>query len=150
MAKEANASLHAALDSAASIADSESLDGDRVRVQVDSAVDVNGDIEVTTTSVKVEMPAGFPDMPLPESTEEMIAKAKEMVEEARKLEGNDVTEARNGKRKIEVVDDDGNTDSEVDKEEKPTKRARLLQSRLRKERARSKALTVITGTLIVG
>jgi hypothetical protein len=81
------ASLQAALDSAASIGDSESVDGDRVRVEVDSAVDVNGDIEVTTTSVKVEMPAGSPEMPLPESTEEMIAKAKEMVEEARKLEG---------------------------------------------------------------
>lgn len=150
MAKEANASLHATLDSAASVADSESVDDDRVRIQVDSAVDVNGDIEVTTTSVKLDMPAGYPDLPLPESTEEMIAKAKEMVEEARKLEGAETTEARNGKRKIDVVDDDETPDTDADKDLQPVKKTRLLQSELKKERVRSRALTGIAATLLIG
>ncbi|KAF2396702.1 hypothetical protein EJ06DRAFT_230819 [Trichodelitschia bisporula] len=55
---------------------------DVVRVQVDETVQATGDVETTTTSVRVEMPASHPDLPLPETTEEMIARAREMVEEA--------------------------------------------------------------------
>ncbi len=147
-AREASASLQAALDSAASIGDSESVDGDRVRVEVDSAVDVNGDIEVTTTSVKVEMPAGSPEMPLPESTEEMIAKAKEMVEEARKLEGGEPSKTRGAKRKIDVLDD--SEDTEADEELVPAKGARMLARKLKKERVQKRALTGIVATLVIG
>ncbi len=149
-AREANASLQASLDSAASVGDGESVDGDRARVEVDSAVEVNGDIEVTTTSIAVEVPIGYPDMPLPVSTEEMIAKAKEMVEEARKLDGNDSKVARAPKRKIDVVDDDDTSDTDGDNEIQPAKRTRLLQAELKKERVRNRALTGIVATLAIG
>lgn len=147
-AREASASLQASLDNAASMRDSESVDGDRVRVEVDSAVDVNGDIEVTTTSVKVEMPAGSPDMALPETTEEMIAKAKEMVEEARKLESGESSTARAPKRKIEVLDD--SEDTEDDNRLVPAKRSRLAERELKKERVRERAMTGILATIFIG
>jgi hypothetical protein len=49
-----------------------------LKVEVDEAVETNGDVEVKTTHVKLELPtSGEP--PSPESTEEMLAKAREMV-----------------------------------------------------------------------
>ena len=185
-AREASATLQAALDSAASRGDTESvdeerLDGDieatadedevnekkqdeaeekkqdvvkdevngneeKVTVEVDSVVEVKGDVETTHTNVKVAMPAGSPDLPLPESTEEMIAKAKEMVEEARKLEG----ESSNGslKRKADELDDD--EDDAKDSELQPAKRARLLEVELKKQRVRTRALIGGAATLAIG
>ena len=175
-AREASATLQAALDSAASRGDTESVDeekldgnvsveatadedetdekkqdgtnGDeeKVTVEVDSVVEVKGDVETTHTNVKVAMPAGSPDLPLPESTEEMIAKAKEMVEEARKLEG----ESSNGslKRKADELDDD--EDEEKDRELQPAKKARLLEQELKKQRVRTRALIGVAATLAIG
>ncbi|MCJ1249859.1 hypothetical protein MMC30_007085 [Trapelia coarctata] len=152
-AREASASLQAALDSAASRADTESVDGekptvdgDKVTVEVDSAIEVNGDTEVTHTKVRVEMPAHSPDLPLPESTEEMIAKAKEMVEEARKMEGESSSSAL--KRKAEELDDE--EDEEKDAELQPAKKARLLEQEVRKQRVRQRALIGVTVTLAIG
>ena len=148
-AQEGNTSLQAALDSAASRADTDSVDGvdeEKVTVEVDSAVEVNGQIETTHTSVKVEMPYGSPDLALPESTEEMIAKAKEMVEEARNLEGESANSRT--KRKAEVLDDD--EDSAKDEELQPAKKARLLEQELKKQRVRTRALIGVAATLAIG
>jgi len=152
-AREANSSLMAALDSATSRADTESVDGekfavdgDKVTVEVDSAIEVNGDTEVTHTKVRVEMPANSPDLPLPESTEEMIAKAKEMVEEARKMEGGSSSSAL--KRKAEDLDDE--EDEVKDAKLQPAKKARLLEQDLKKQRVRQRALIGVTVTLAVG
>jgi len=152
-AREANSSLMAALDSATSRADTESVDGeklavdgDKVTVEVDSAIEVNGDTEVTHTKVRVEMPANSPDLPLPESTEEMIAKAKEMVEEARKMEGESSSSAL--KRKAEDLDDE--EDEVKDAKLQPAKKARLLERDLKKQRVRQRALIGVTVTLAVG
>lgn len=145
-AKEANASLQASLDSAASRADTESVDGDKVTVEVDSAIEVNGDIETTHTKVRVQMPANSPDLPLPENTEEMIAKAKEMVEAARKLEGESSSSA--SKRKAAEIDDE--EDVEKDAQLQPAKKARLLELEVRKQRVRQRALMGVAATLAIG
>ena len=115
-------------------------------VEVDSAVEVNGKIETTHTSVKVEMPYGSPDLALPESTEEMIAKAKEMVEEARKIEGE--SSSSGTKRKAEEMDED--EDSAKDDDPQPAKKARLLEQELKKQRVRTRALIGVAATLAIG
>ena len=147
--RDANASLQTALDSAASAADSEYGGGEMVKVEVDSAVEVNGDTEITHTNVKVEMPAGSRDLPLPESTEEMIAKAKEMVQEARRLEG-DGNVSKNGKRKASELDVDDEEDEVADGQLQPAKRARLLEQELKKEKVRTRALIGVAVTLTIG
>ena len=113
---------------------------------MDSAIEINGDTETTRTNVKVEMPASSPDLPLPESTEEMIAKAKEMVEEARKLEGE--SSKRSSKRKAEELDDD--EDEEKDNELQPAKKVRLLEQELKKQKVRSRASLSFAATLVIG
>ena len=153
-AKEASASLQAALDSAASVAETESVaDGeDKVIVEVDQSVEVNGETEITHTNVKVSVPPGSLDLPMPESTEEMIAKAKEMVEEARKLEGIEGAETlRASKRKADVLDDEEDEEAEVDgEEERPAKKAKVLEQELKKQRVRTRALIGIAATLAIG
>ncbi|MCJ1409349.1 hypothetical protein MMC19_003428 [Ptychographa xylographoides] len=160
-AREASASLQAALDTAASRTETESVDGEKadgemvngevvggegnVTVEVDSTIEINGDTEITNTKVRVEMPVGSPDLPLPESTEEMIAKAKEMVAEARKLEGESSSA---NKRKAEELDDE--EDEEKDSILQPAKKARLLEQELKKQRVRKRALIGVAATLAIG
>ncbi|MCJ1421559.1 hypothetical protein MMC32_007923, partial [Xylographa parallela] len=159
-AREASASLQATLDSAASIADTESIDGDKVNgekhdeekvesdkvtVQVDSTVEVHGDTEVTNTKVRVEMPLGSPELAMPENTEDMITRAKEMVEEARKLDGET---SRPTKRKAEELDDE--EDEELDTLLQPAKKTRLLEQELKKQRVRKRALIGVAATLAIG
>ncbi|MCJ1312256.1 hypothetical protein MMC25_005930 [Agyrium rufum] len=117
----------------------------KVMVEVDSAVEINGDMETTHTTVKVEMPAGSPDLPLPEDTQAMIETAKEMVEEARKLEGE--SSSSGAKRKAEELDD---SDSAGDEELQPAKKARLLEQELKKQRVRTRAMFGIAATLAIG
>lgn len=147
-AREASASLQATLDNAASVADSESVDGEKVVVEVESAVEVNGDTETTTTNVKVEMPGGSADLPLPESAEQMIETAKEMVEEARKLDGETSGRSKALKRKADVLDD--TEDEAGDNQLQPAKRARVLEQELKKERVRKRALFGVAATLVIG
>ncbi|MCJ1403529.1 hypothetical protein MMC11_006752 [Xylographa trunciseda] len=159
-AREASASLQATLESAASRANTESVDGDKVNgekyeeekmendkvtVQVDSTVEVHGDTEVTNTKVRVEMPLGSAELPMPESTEDMITRAKEMVEEARKLDGES---SQALKRKAEELDDE--EDEELDTLLQPAKKARLLEQELKKQRVRKRALIGVAATLAIG
>jgi len=116
-----------------------------VRVEVDETVEKENDMETTHTTVKVEIPANHPDLPLPESTEEMITKAKEMVEEAHKLEEKR-KRGRPSKRKAdeaELADDTGASDS------KSAKRQRMVET-LKKERVKTRALLGLAATLAIG
>ena len=146
-AREANATLQAALDSAASVVDPEPADEEKVRVEVESNVEVKGDSETTTTNVKIEMPSGTAELPLPESPEEMIAKAKEMVEEAKKIDGEG--SSLGSKRKADELDDELD-EEEADDQLQPAKRARLLEQKLKKEKVRNRALIGVTATLAIG
>ena len=148
-AREASASLQSTLNDAASIADSESVDGEKVRVDVESTTKINGETESTTTKVQVEMPGGSAELPLPEKPEEMIQKAKEMVEEARKLDGESSSKA--SKRKAEELDEDEDDDEDEDRLElQPAKKTKLLEQELKKEKVRTRALFGFAATLAIG
>ena len=144
--REANASLQAALDGAASVADSESVSGDKVKIDVKTNVETNGDTETTTTNVKIEMPKEVAELPLPENPEEMIEKATEMVAEARKKDGQG--SSSKSKRKAEELDDED--DEKSAGEEQPTKRTRLLEQQVKKQKIRTRAIIGVTATLVVG
>ena len=150
-AREASATLQATLDHTTpddtSVAEPASTDGEKVTIRVDSNVDVKGDKErEETTTVKIEMPAGVPELPLPERPEEMIETARAMVAEARKVEGE--SSSSKGKRKAEEMDED--SDGSADTEVQPAKKARLLGEELKKEKVRNRALLGVVATLAVG
>ena len=150
-ANAASATLQTALTNAATAADADAhahghahADGDTVRVEVDSAVEANGETETTHTNVKVELPAGSAEMPLPENTEEMLNTAKKMVEEARKIDGKG---SKVTKRKADDLGEDKKDEHHVSQ---PSKRARVLEEELKKERVKTKALIGLSATLAIG
>ncbi len=150
-AREASASLQASLEhttpDGASTAEPESVDGDKVKIHVESNVAIKGDNERgETTTVNIEMPAGFPELPLPERPEEMIETAKRMVAEAMKTDG----EGSSSKAKRKAEEMDGESDGSADNELQPAKKARLLEEQLKKEKVRTRALLGVAATLVIG
>jgi len=143
-AREASASLQAALDTAAT--SSEATDGANVKINVKSNTQAKGDVATTSTNVQIEMPSGYPEMPLPERPEEMIEKAKAMVEEAVKLDGGEGPP--HAKRKAAEMNDD--SEDAGDDESQPAKRARLLEQQVKKEQVRTRAMIGVAATLAIG
>ena len=152
-ANAASASLQSALEDAASIAGSSTavdsqaaspaLNGEMVKVEVDQSVETQGNTETTRTNVTVEMPAGSPDLPLPEDTEKMLEAAKKMVEEAKQLESSPKVSR---KRKVEEVDP---SDLDGDLPVQPAKKARVLEEKLKREKVRTRAFVGVTATLAI-
>ena len=152
-AKLASKNLQQALKSAAADAESKTSEGKEdpvVRVNVETDVEVKGDVETTHTHVEIEMPAGSPELPLPEDTEGMIAKAQEMVEAAKKLDQNDEggSLTKRVKRKAEEVEGEENDESA--EESGPAKKAKIDSPELKKERVKTRALIGISATLAIG
>lgn len=123
---------------------------EKVTVNVESTTEVKNDIETTQTNVTVEMPVTLPDLPPAEDTQAMIAQAQKMVEEANKLQEQDAAAESSSpkaakKRKSDEVEED--EDENADKPAQRTKKARVLEDKLRKERVRNRALVGVTAAL---
>lgn len=155
-ANAASASLQSALDDAASVAETETkaelpglLDSapvaqdETVKVQVDQSVEVDGTTETTHTNVTVEMPAGSPELPLPEDTEKMLETARKMVEEAKTLEGSPKITR---KRKVQEPE---LSDIDVELPVQPAKKAKILEEKLKREKVRTRAVLGVTATLAI-
>ncbi|KAL2006217.1 hypothetical protein VTN00DRAFT_9871 [Thermoascus crustaceus] len=125
---------------------------EKVKVDVEKSVDAGKDVEATQTTVSVEMPVSLPEAPPAEDTEQMIAKAKEMVEEASKLqqaeaETAEASSSPNAAKKRKSDDLVEGEEQTADTPAQPTKRARVLEDKLKRERVRNRALVGVTATL---
>lgn len=123
-----------------------------VTVEVDEAVETNGDIEVKSTHLKVELPEAVGEPPSTQSTEEMLAKAREMVEDARKLEGQSATSTKRKTDELEEEeeesDEEGNAAEQL--EGPKSKRTKVLENQLKKEKVKTRALLGLSATLAIG
>ena len=143
-AHAASATLQSALEDAAStVAASPSVDGEKAKAEVGSRVEVKANTKTTHTNVIVEVPAGSPQLPLPDDTEKMLETAKRMVEEAKALDGS--TKAAR-KRKAEEVETD---DIDAELPVQPAKKAKVLEEKLKREKVRTRALVGVTATLAI-
>jgi len=158
-ANAASATLQSALDDAASVADTADkveppaldspkpetpvVNGETVKVEVEQSVEVHGTTETTQTNVTVEIPAGSPELPLPEDTQKMLETARQMVEEAKALEGSPKTSR---KRKAEEPEP---SDIDAELPAQPTKKAKVLEEKLKREKVRTRALVGVTATLAI-
>jgi hypothetical protein len=144
--KKASSALQKVLANGTSDADGHSAGS--VKVEVNSAVETHDDIETTRTQVKVELPAGLAEFPIPETTEQMIEKAKEMVAEAHKLEDGAAETTKKGtKRKAAAA-------VESDEQEKAEQQSRTKKPKIEEEQQREKvktrALIGVSATLALG
>ena len=108
-----------------------------IKVEIDNIHQSNGEFEVDTTRLKIEYTADEAEfLPIPEQTEDLMATAREMVEESKKLDG----EAIGRKRKVQDITN-GEGKHAVDDEVVPdAKKSRVLEQQLRREKIRAKAL----------
>lgn len=131
---------------------SESLNGDAketdakedvkegtVRIEVQETVETNGNVETTTTNVKIDVPHNHAELPEPEDPAKMIQEAKRMVEEAQKLEsGSSADIIKTSKRKVEEVIDEAELAGE--RATKAAKTAYTTEQKLTKEKVTRRAL----------
>jgi hypothetical protein len=123
-----------------------------VKVEVDETVETNGDVEVKSTHLKVEIPGAVGEPPSTQSTEEMLAKAREMVEDARKLEGQPATPTKRKADELEEEEEEGEEEGDAaEQSEGPkSKRTKVLENQLKKEKVKTRALLGLSATLAIG
>ena len=147
-------------EEAAAIAEeaAESINGDlatanarqsteNVKVEVETVMKPSpeGDEEIESTKVNIEMPAGLPELQLPNDAQEMLAQARAMVHEAEKINGTSSSSAKGKRKAEEMVEDD-----EEELELLPPKRVKAVQTELRKEKIKRRAITGIAAGLAFG
>ena len=111
----------------------------------------NGEEEIEQTKVHIEMPAGHPELEVPDNAQDMLAQAREMVDEANRLNGTSTgTVKGKGKRKADEIAVDEDEVAGAVAAGPETKRAKTVQLELRKERIKRRALTGIAASLAIG
>ena len=119
-----------------------------VTVTVDQEIAELDGVETKETHVRVEMPAGHPDLPLPEDPQEIIETAKKMVEEANELEDKRLNAVKSLKRKADTVDED---DTESNKLEiQPVKKVKKLEDEVRKQKVKTRAFIGVATVTFLG
>ncbi|KAL3495280.1 transcription regulator HTH, apses-type DNA-binding domain-containing protein [Aspergillus germanicus] len=116
---------------------------EKVKINIKSNDTEGSGVQTAQTTISVEMPIALPEAPSAAETQEMIAKAKEMVKEAVKLQQEPAEpSAAAKKRKTEEAE----LSDEEDEETKTlrTKRAKVLEEKLKRERVRNRALVGVT------
>ncbi|KAL2862364.1 KilA-N domain-containing protein [Aspergillus lucknowensis] len=117
---------------------------EKVRFDFTSNASEGSGVQAAQTTISVEMPISLPEAPSAAETEEMIAKAKEMVKDAVKSQEEPAeSSAAARKRKTDEAE---LSDEEEDEEAKAlrTKRAKVLEEKLKRERVRNRALVGVT------
>lgn len=139
IAEEAAESINGELATA-----TERHSNESVRVEVENVMQPSpeGD-EIEKTKVKIEMPAGLPELELPTDAQAMLAQARAMVHEAEKINGTGSSKA-NGKRKAEEIEEEGEALA------LRPKRVKAVQTELHKEKIKRRAVTGIAAGLALG
>ncbi|KAI9779389.1 MAG: hypothetical protein M1816_003592 [Peltula sp. TS41687] len=141
-----NATLQSSVDDST---DNQSVT-EKVHVEVDAAVDINGNVDSEHTTVKVDVLSGrsaHTEPPGPDEAAEMLATAQRMVEGARKIDGI-LSHTRATKRKADELDEDD--DEDILAGPPTVKETRVLRQQLKTERVKTKALLGLSATLAVG
>ncbi|KAH7116036.1 apses transcription factor-like protein [Dendryphion nanum] len=124
---------------------------DAVHIEVEETVEHNGEVETTTTKVKIDVPVDHPELREPEDPAAMIAEATRMVQEATKeledsAEASSSRETKSKRKAEELLKDE--EDLEL---ERPAKLARTeTQQQLTKEKITVRALLALGLTVSLG
>ncbi|KAF2855855.1 apses transcription factor-like protein [Plenodomus tracheiphilus IPT5] len=109
------------------------------RVEIQETTETNGNVETTTTNVKLDVPHSHSELPEPEDPMKMIEEAKRMVAEAQLLEaGSSEGVIKVSKRRIEEVVDAAELAEE--RSSKAAKVAYTTEQKLTKEKVTRRAL----------
>lgn len=119
------------------------------RVEIQETTETIGNVETTTTNVKLDVPHSHSELPEPEDPMKMIEEAKRMVAEAQLLDaGTSDGIIKVSKRKIEEVMDAAELAEE--RSSKAVKVAYTTEQKLTKEKVTRRALVGVTVMVAIG
>lgn len=112
---------------------------EETEIEVTAAAPATDDAQKTTFTL--DMPISLPEVPSAAETQELIAKAKEMVEDAIKSQADGAVAGSSSvkvtKKRKPVEEDDEETAAEAAQR---AKKAKVLEDKLKRERVRNRAL----------
>lgn len=119
-------------------------------LEVTVPAEVADQATTSQTTVSLDVPISLPEVPSAAETQEMIAKAQEMVEDAIK---NQTVDGAAGSSAVKVTkkrkpeeDDDEETAAEAAQR---TKKAKVLEDKLKRERVRNRALFGVSAAFAI-
>ncbi|KAL4872615.1 hypothetical protein BDV12DRAFT_161864 [Aspergillus spectabilis] len=119
-------------------------DGDHAKVNIQSNAAEGSGVQTAQTTISVELPVSLPGAPSAEETQAMIAKAKEMVQEAVKLNEEPAESSAAAKKRKTDEAELGEENEDEETRTLRTKRAKVLEEKLKRERVRNRALIGVT------